>query len=106
MRLSISSLALVIVATLSLATAAPQDDSNLVSFGICSCFQPKFDASCCMYANGYMQNDGNVCDTIDFKDSVKKYEACCSRSGGRSKCKTGYRDPKHWPPADSYGCKK
>ncbi|KAF9310865.1 hypothetical protein BG000_007750 [Podila horticola] len=101
MRLSIASIALLVASALGVASA--QD--NLVSFGICTCFNPKFDASCCIPANGFMQNDGNVCDTIDFKDSVKRYEACCTRSGGRSKCKTGYRDPKHWPPADSYGCK-
>ncbi|KAF9172103.1 hypothetical protein BGX21_006508 [Mortierella sp. AD011] len=101
MRLSIASIALFAVSVLGVASA--KDD--LVDFGICSCFNPKFDASCCIPAKGFMMNDGNVCRTIDFKNSVKKYEDCCTRAGGKYKCKRGYRDPKHWPPADSYGCK-
>ncbi|KAK3819247.1 MAG: hypothetical protein JOS17DRAFT_756630 [Linnemannia elongata] len=101
MRLSIASIALLMASVLGIASA--QD--NLVTYGICTCFNPKFDASCCMFSKGFMQNDGNVCDTPDVEGSRTKFESCCTRSGGRSKCKTGYRDPKHWPPADSYGCK-
>lgn len=100
MRFSIASIALLVVAAVSVS-AAPQT----VPFGICSCFKPDFDASCCIPGKGYMENDGNVCATVDAKDSMQKYVDCCHRSGGTSKCKTGYRDPKNWPPADSYGCK-
>ncbi|KAG0028821.1 hypothetical protein BGZ81_004400 [Podila clonocystis] len=101
MRLSIASIALLMASALGITSA--QDKQ--VSFGICTCFEPKYDASCCIPAKGYMMNDGNVCDTLDFGDSVQKFKACCARSGGRSKCKIGYRDPSHWPPEDSYGCK-
>ncbi|KAG9063441.1 hypothetical protein KI688_004324 [Linnemannia hyalina] len=101
MRLYITSIALLMTSVFSIASA---QDSQM-TYGICTCFTPKFDASCCMFANGFMMNDNNVCDTPDTKDSVTKFESCCSRSGGRSKCKYGYRDPKHWPPADTYGCK-
>ncbi|KAF8926194.1 hypothetical protein CPC16_009116 [Podila verticillata] len=100
MRLSLASIALLVASAVGVASA--QD--NLASFGICTCFNPKFDASCCILARGFMQNDGNVCDTLDATD-IPAYQKCCSRSGGKSKCKTGYRDPSHWPPADSYGCK-
>ncbi|KAK3838903.1 MAG: hypothetical protein J3R72DRAFT_525459 [Linnemannia gamsii] len=101
MRLSIASIALLMASTLGITSA--QD--NQVAFGICTCFQPKYDASCCMFVKGFMMNDGNVCDTPDAKDSITNFESCCTRSGGRYKCKHGYRDPKHWPPADTYGCK-
>ncbi|KAI1311918.1 hypothetical protein EDD11_003280 [Mortierella claussenii] len=101
MRLSITSIALLVVSALSVVSA----QGNEVAFGICTCFKPDFDASCCILGKGFMQNDGNVCETLDAKDSVAAYRACCTRSGGRTKCKTGYRDPSHWPPADSYGCK-
>ncbi|GJJ70779.1 hypothetical protein EMPS_03129 [Entomortierella parvispora] len=101
MRLSVASIALIVVSAVGVVSAADKQ----VPFGICSCFRPDFDASCCIPGKGYMQKDGNVCATVDAKDSIKNYQACCKRSGGTSKCKTGYRDPSHWPPADSYGCK-
>ncbi|KAF9369244.1 hypothetical protein CPB97_003753 [Podila verticillata] len=101
MRLSIASIALLVASALGIASA----QGSQVSFGICTCFNPKFDASCCILAKGFMQNDGNVCDTLDSEATVQAYRACCIRSGGKTKCKTGYRDPSHWPPQDSYGCK-
>ncbi|KAF9539393.1 hypothetical protein EC957_005452 [Mortierella hygrophila] len=93
MRLFITSIALLMASVLGIASA--QDNQAT----------PKFDASCCMFANGFMMSNGNVCDTPDTNDSVTKFESCCTRSGGRSKCKYGYRDPKNWPPADTYSCK-
>ncbi|KAK3827124.1 MAG: hypothetical protein JOS17DRAFT_775998 [Linnemannia elongata] len=101
MRLTVATLALLLVSMADMATA--QGD-NLIEYGICSCFRPKYDASCCIPAGGSMFE--NVCDTPDFGASVKKYEACCAKSGGKIKCKAGYRDPKNpWPPKGSYGCK-
>ncbi|KAG0312339.1 hypothetical protein BGZ97_011274 [Linnemannia gamsii] len=102
---SISSIALLMASALGIASAqdAATPDKQ-VSFGICTCFRPKYDASCCMLVKGYMMNDGNVCDTPDATGSIDKFEACCTKSGGKYKCKHGYRDPSHWPPEDSYGC--
>ncbi|KAF9585919.1 hypothetical protein BGW38_000035 [Lunasporangiospora selenospora] len=100
MQLSIPALALLIVATFG-TMAAAQDD--LVKYGICTCFKPKYDASCCLLVKG--GQFGNVCDTPDFGDSVQKYKNCCYGSGGTIKCKVGYRDPSHvWPPEDTYNC--
>ncbi|KAG0281050.1 hypothetical protein BGZ96_001315 [Linnemannia gamsii] len=99
---SIASIALVLASALSIASA--QGNSTKVRFGICTCFEPQYDASCCMYAKGYMQNDGNVCDTPDAGESVKKFRSCCDRIKGRTKCKTGEREASHWPPEDSFGC--
>ncbi|KAF9159638.1 hypothetical protein DFQ26_006321 [Actinomortierella ambigua] len=109
MRFSIASVAALAISTLAVAATAQNDTAssgNDVHFGICTCFNPKFDASCCILAKGWMMNDGNVCDTLDNVETVAKYRACCERSGGRSKCKYGVRDPSHWPPEDSYGCKQ
>ncbi|GJJ72997.1 hypothetical protein EMPS_05355 [Entomortierella parvispora] len=100
MHLSLASIALIVVSAIGVVSAADE-----VSFGICTCFNPKYDASCCILAQGYQMNDGNVCDTLDFGPSVQKYKDCCARSGGRVKCKIGNREPSHWPPEDSYGCK-
>ncbi|KAG0302504.1 hypothetical protein BGZ98_007442 [Dissophora globulifera] len=100
MHLAIPSIALLLVSALG-AMAAPE--STLINFGICTCFRPAYDASCCIPAGGSM--NGNVCNTPDFKGSVKKFEDCCTKSSGTIKCKGGYRDPKNpWPPAGSYGC--
>ncbi|KAF9324690.1 hypothetical protein BGZ91_002800, partial [Linnemannia elongata] len=100
MHLKVASLALLLVSITGMAAA--QDD-KLIRYGICTCFRPKYDASCCILARGSMS--GNVCDTPDFGSSVDKYRACCKQSGGEIKCKTGYRDPKNpWPPEGSYGC--
>ncbi|KAF9312175.1 hypothetical protein BG003_006574 [Podila horticola] len=100
MRVSITSIAWIMASALGIASAQDQQ----VTYGICTCFNPKYDASCCMLAKGFMMNDGNVCDTPDTKDSIQKFESCCTRSGGRYKCKYGYRDPKDWPPTETYGC--
>ncbi|KAG0349275.1 hypothetical protein BC939DRAFT_469268 [Gamsiella multidivaricata] len=100
MRFAIACLA-VLLATVSTIKAQDQ----LIEYGICSCFNPKYDASCCIVAKGSMYE--NVCDTPDFDSSVEAYKACCSKSGGRIKCKPGYRDPKNpWPPKGSYSCSK
>ncbi|KAF9925379.1 hypothetical protein FBU30_004818 [Linnemannia zychae] len=100
MRFSIVSLAVLLI---TLSTTRAKDD--LIEYGICSCFNPKYDASCCILAKGIMY--GNVCDTPNFGSSVKIYESCCAKSGGRVKCKPGYRDPKYpWPPKGSYSCSK
>ncbi|KAL1917730.1 uncharacterized protein VTP21DRAFT_3564 [Calcarisporiella thermophila] len=58
--------------------------------GLCSCFKPDYDGSCCIPAEGSMY--GNVCRTKDWGDSVKKYEACCAQINGRVKCKQGIAD--------------
>ncbi|KAG0202416.1 hypothetical protein BGX28_005048 [Mortierella sp. GBA30] len=101
MRFTIACLAM-LLATIS--TIKAQED-QYIKFGICSCFNPKYDASCCIVAKGSMYE--NVCNTPDLGSSVKAYEACCSKSGGRVKCKSGYRDPKNpWPPEGSYSCSK
>jgi hypothetical protein len=63
------------------------------TYGICSCFTPKYDASCCILARGTMVD--NVCQTPDTGETVAAYEKCCAGSGGKSKCKYGYRDG--WP---------
>ncbi|KAG0198697.1 hypothetical protein BGX28_007888 [Mortierella sp. GBA30] len=98
MRSIIACLAMLLAAV---STIKAQDQR--VEYGICSCFKPKYDASCCIRAKGSMFK--NVCDTPDFGDSVEAYKACCKESGGRIKCKPGYRDPKNpWPPEGSYSC--
>ncbi|KAI9287996.1 hypothetical protein BC943DRAFT_357717 [Umbelopsis sp. AD052] len=58
-------------------------------FGICSCFTPSYDASCCILARGSMTE--NVCNTGDGNATIAAYQACCKGSGGKSKCKTGSR---------------
>ncbi|KAG0054370.1 hypothetical protein BGZ83_011379 [Gryganskiella cystojenkinii] len=102
MRLSIAALAMVVVSTLGVVSAQYKEPPH---YGICTCFQPKYDASCCMYAKGYMMNDGNVCSTPDNKGALDKFEACCIKSGGRHKCKYGDKLPGSWPPEDTYSCK-
>ncbi|KAG0236689.1 ATP-binding cassette sub- B member 6, mitochondrial [Actinomortierella wolfii] len=97
-----ASIAAIALSALSMMAAA-QDE--YMRYGICTCFRPKYDASCCIPAKGYMMNDGNVCMTPDINQSVEAFKACCTRSGGQYKCKPGYRDPSHWPPEDTYGCK-
>ncbi|KAG0281051.1 hypothetical protein BGZ96_001316 [Linnemannia gamsii] len=99
---SIASIALVMASVLGIASA--QGNSTGVKYGICTCFRPKFDASCCMLVKGYMMNDGNVCETPDNIDSVVKFRACCVRSGGKNKCKYSEHEPNNWPPEDTYGC--
>ncbi|KAF9907133.1 hypothetical protein EC991_011273 [Linnemannia zychae] len=95
-----TSFALLLVSMVGMTAA--QNDTR-ISFGICTCFRPSYDASCCIPAGGSMS--GNVCDTPDAGASVEKFKSCCSNSGGQIKCKTGYRDPKNpWPPEGSYGC--
>ncbi|KAG0054371.1 hypothetical protein BGZ83_011380 [Gryganskiella cystojenkinii] len=69
MRFSIAALALIVISTLGVVTA--QDDDY---YGICTCFTPKYDASCCMLAKGYHMNDGNVCSTPDIKALLDAYE--------------------------------
>ncbi|KAF9322079.1 hypothetical protein BG006_002481 [Podila minutissima] len=101
MHVSITSITLLKASALSIISA--QDKQ--VMFSICTCFNPKFDALCCMYAKGFMMNDGNVHDTPDTKDSINKFESCCTCSGGQYKCKYSYHDPKNWPPMDMYSCK-
>ncbi|KAG0255270.1 hypothetical protein DFQ27_006328 [Actinomortierella ambigua] len=99
MRVSIASLALLV---LSIQVAVVRADET-IEYGICTCFRPKYDASCCIPAKGFMF--GNVCNTPNYKSSVTKFKKCCNKSGGEIKCKPGYRDPKHkWPPKGSYGC--
>lgn len=100
MHLSFASIALVVAAAIGVVSAQSAD----IPYGICTCFTPKYDASCCIPAGGWQMNDGNVCETPDFGDSVEKFKACCARSGGHDKCKIGYRFPDQWPPEDSYGC--
>ncbi|ORX99475.1 hypothetical protein K493DRAFT_299389 [Basidiobolus meristosporus CBS 931.73] len=100
MHLSIASITLLMASAISITSA--QDKQ--VTYGICTCFNPKYDASCCMAAKGFMMNDGNVCDTPDTGASIDTFRACCTRIGGKTKCKYGYRDPTHWPPEDTYGC--
>ncbi|KAJ2958139.1 hypothetical protein NQZ79_g6266 [Umbelopsis isabellina] len=56
-------------------------------YGLCSCFSPQYDASCCILAQGTM--DGNTCITGDSNHTVSMYEQCCMTSGGTSKCKSG-----------------
>ena len=56
-------------------------------FGICSCFTPSYDASCCMAARGTIS--GNTCITGDSNATVTAYENCCASSGGTTKCKSG-----------------
>ncbi|KAF9433209.1 hypothetical protein BGZ76_009746 [Entomortierella beljakovae] len=100
MRFTIACLA-ILLATVSTINAADE----YIKFGICSCFRPNYDASCCIIAKGSMYE--NVCDTPDLGSSARAYEACCKKSGGTSKCKAGYRDPKNpWPPEGSYSCEK
>ncbi|KAG0002327.1 hypothetical protein BGZ79_003195 [Entomortierella chlamydospora] len=98
MRLSIASIALLAVSILGVASAK----SSKTAVGICSCFNPKFDASCCIPVKGYMEKDGNVCMTTNPDKTIPMYQACCARSGGKSKCKHGIQD---YPPSDSYSCK-
>ncbi|KAF9904938.1 hypothetical protein EC991_002178 [Linnemannia zychae] len=79
-------------------------DPDLVTYGICTCFSPKYDASCCIPAQGGMF--GNVCRTKDFGKSVQRFQDCCARSGGHDKCKIGYRYKNGtWPSDDTYNCK-
>jgi hypothetical protein len=62
---------------------------NAEKFGICSCFHPDYDGSCCIVAKGTMNE--NVCEVPNLK-YVPKYEKCCNKINGKIKCKTGYRD--------------
>ncbi|KAF9995693.1 hypothetical protein BGZ79_010597, partial [Entomortierella chlamydospora] len=99
MRFSIACLA-AMLAAISTSSAAPE----LIPYGICTCFAPKYGASCCIPAQGGMY--GNVCQTKDFGKSVQRFKDCCARSGGHDKCKIGYRHPGgHWPADDTYNCK-
>ncbi|KAG0054367.1 hypothetical protein BGZ83_011376 [Gryganskiella cystojenkinii] len=92
-----------LAAVMSGVNAAPAVTGETIEYGICSCFTPRYDASCCILAKGTMFD--NVCDTPDADSSVDAYRACCVKSGGHDKCKTGHRDPKNpWPPEGSYGC--
>ncbi|KAG0024556.1 hypothetical protein BGZ82_010422 [Podila clonocystis] len=100
MRFIIACLAMLLT-TISTIKAEEQ----MIEYGICSCFHPKYDASCCILAKGSMYK--NVCDTPDFGPAVSKYDVCCKKSGGETKCKAGYSDPTYpWPPAGSYSCIK
>lgn len=63
---------------------------NAEKFGICSCFKPDYDGSCCIVAKGTM--DGNVCEVPSPDKYVSKYENCCDKINGKVKCKTGYRN--------------
>jgi hypothetical protein len=63
---------------------------NAERFGICSCFNTKNDEKCCKIVKGNI--DGNVCEVSNPKKYVKKYEECCSKINGKSKCKPGYRN--------------
>lgn len=63
---------------------------NAEKFGICSCFYPKYDKGCCIGVKGSM--NGNVCEVPNPDKYVQKYEACCNKINGKSKCKTGYRN--------------
>ncbi|CAO3670192.1 unnamed protein product [Umbelopsis ramanniana] len=56
-------------------------------YGICSCFTPSYDASCCMVARGSMYE--NTCLTGDDNATVTAFQNCCATSGGKSKCKSG-----------------
>ncbi|KAG2175129.1 hypothetical protein INT44_007607 [Umbelopsis vinacea] len=76
-------IALALVCLFGLAQADP------FYFGVCSCFHPSYDASCCILAKGSMF--GNVCSTGDADATVTAYQDCCSGSGGLSKCKSGAR---------------
>lgn len=60
---------------------------NAKEFGICSCFKPDYDGSCCIVAKGSMY--GNVCRTYDW-NYVENYERCCNKINGKVKCKPGY----------------
>ncbi|KAF9917275.1 hypothetical protein FBU30_000808 [Linnemannia zychae] len=100
MRLSITSIALLAATILSVVSAQNYTGRH----GICTCFEPKYDGSCCMLVKGSMQKDGNVCDTPDIDESVAKFRSCCDHIGGRSKCKYGYHDPNNWPPKDQFNC--
>jgi hypothetical protein len=62
---------------------------NAEKFGICSCFRPAYDGSCCIVAKGKM--NGNVCEVPDLK-YVQNYEKCCNKIKGKVKCKTGYKN--------------
>jgi hypothetical protein len=75
--------------TLALVCLFGLVQADTIYFGICSCFTPQYDASCCIIAGGTMS--GNVCDTGDENATVAAYQQCCSTSGGTSKCKTGSR---------------
>ncbi|CAO3675198.1 unnamed protein product [Umbelopsis vinacea] len=72
-----------------------QAADNYTTFGICSCFTPKYDASCCILARGSQWD--NVCETPDTGATVEAYENCCTASGGHYKCKYGYREPGGYP---------
>ncbi|KAG2174748.1 hypothetical protein INT43_005806 [Umbelopsis isabellina] len=86
-------------AYLAVATKAAATEE----FGICSCFTPKYDASCCLKVKGTQFQ--NVCDTPDFKGTVSTYESCCTGSGGKYKCKIGYREVGHYPDEPTqYNC--
>ncbi|KAG0341391.1 hypothetical protein BG004_006041 [Podila humilis] len=101
MRFSVISLTVMLATIATTSYAAPSD---LTSYGICTCFQPKYDASCCIPAEGGMY--GNVCKTKDYGPSVERFKECCTRSGGRIKCKPGYRgNTGPWPADDTYNCK-
>ncbi|KAI8579108.1 hypothetical protein K450DRAFT_288681 [Umbelopsis ramanniana AG] len=76
-------IALALVCLFGLAQADP------FYFGICSCFNPSYDASCCILAKGSMT--GNVCQTGNEHSTVKAYKKCCLGSGGYAKCKSGAR---------------
>ncbi|CAO3670196.1 unnamed protein product [Umbelopsis ramanniana] len=56
-------------------------------FGICSCFTPKYDASCCMVARGSVTE--NTCLTGDSNATVTAFRNCCDAAGGKTKCKSG-----------------
>ncbi|KAM3581867.1 hypothetical protein VKS41_006022 [Umbelopsis sp. WA50703] len=101
-HLKMTRLTLLIAVAFAYLTVAIKADST-EEFGICSCFTPKYDASCCLKVKGTQFE--NVCDTPDFKGSVTDYEDCCTKSGGKYKCKIGYREPGHYPDSPGqYNC--
>lgn len=62
-------------------------NAELKKIGLCSCFNPDYDGSCCIVAKGYMYE--NVCKTLDWS-YVEEYEKCCTKINGTYKCKPGY----------------
>lgn len=69
-------------------------------FGLCACFTPSYDASCCMIARGSMNE--NTCITGDANATVTAFKNCCATSGGKSKCKSGAGLDGYRPYEDNY----
>ncbi|KAG0026627.1 hypothetical protein BGZ82_009376 [Podila clonocystis] len=71
MGASIASIALIMASALGIASA--QDKQ--VTYGICTYSNPSMTPRNCMFAKGYMMNDGNVCDTPDTKQGLYQHGA-------------------------------